>query len=239
MKASNRHERQSVSPRSRVCLMIIFALVVGGPVAQASAASLKGPKRVTPGKNATFRASGFGADKQINLTLQPTVNRDGNGFGIRIKKRFKTNANGKATLRFKWPSRYNACAGGSGPCTKRKWKRGSRADANACGDLRNRNYSCARKVVRIAKASATAAARTRRCGNLVFTPQSGDVLGSIRARGISCKRARSKLRAWRRNSYRPSSGPRGYRCRGGGPGKRSTCRRKGRRVPVISFISGT
>jgi hypothetical protein len=84
-------------------------------------------------------------------------------------------------------------------------------------------------------------AAVRHCGKVVITPNSGDGLTKIRASGISCRSARRKLRAWGKNEYQPTTGPRGYRCRSVGntvPG-RVKCRRKGHRLPVISFLSGT
>jgi hypothetical protein len=228
-----------VNSRSWTLLIALLTIAVASPVSQASAAKLKGPKRVTPGKTVTFKASGYAANARINVTLQPTVNRDGNGFGVRIKKAFRASAKGRATLRFRWPRRYDACAGGAGPCRKLKWKGGSRADANACGDIRNRNFACARRVVRIRKASASAAAR---CGRVTITPMSGDVLTKIKTRGIGCKAARRKLSQWGKAGYRPRPGPRGYRCRTIIKYKvgntRDRCRRKGRRLPVISFDTG-
>jgi hypothetical protein len=229
-----------VNPKSCVLLVTLVAVAMTGLVGQASAAKLKGPKRVTPGKNATFRASGFGANKRVIVRLLPTINRGGNGFGIDIKKRFKTNSKGKATLRFKWPRHYNGCSGADGPCEKRKWKAGTRADVFAHNVVGERNYFFARTVVRVRKASATTA-RVHRCGNVVITPNSGNALSDVRASGISCRAARRKLRGWAKNGYRPTAGPRGYRCRSVGetiPG-RVKCKRKGRRRPIISYISGT
>jgi hypothetical protein len=88
---------------------------------------------------------------------------------------------------------------------------------------------------RIISSSASAAAN---CGHVVITPRSGDGLSKIKALGISCRAARRKLRAWGKAGYR-SPGPRGYRCRSQIPPRRSVCRRKGHRRPVISYISGT
>lgn len=87
--------------------------------------------------------------------------------------------------------------------------------------------------------SSAAKAKLRRCGSIVFTPQSGEVLSRIATRGIRCRAAKRKLWAWRNNAYRPRSGPRGYTCRGPNrPFTRKVCRRHGRRVPLIAFTSG-
>ena len=85
------------------------------------------------------------------------------------------------------------------------------------------------------------APRLRRCGSVVIQPQSDSVLFDVRVRGIGCRAARRKLRAWGRNGYRPRTGPRGYRCRAigqAGPGARNRCRRRGHRLPLITFRSG-
>jgi hypothetical protein len=106
------------------------------------------------------------------------------------------------------------------------------ADIPAAGDRVDADAS-ARKAKR----------KLHRCGHLIFTPQSGDVLGDIKARGIGCRKARRKLTAWRRNRYRPTEGPRGYRCnwgpQGPRPAARVRCRRIGASLPVISYTSGT
>lgn len=100
----------------------------------------------------------------------------------------------------------------------------------------------ARKVVRT-KGGRRKKGKLRSCGSLVFTPHSGDALARIKARGIGCRAARRKLTAWRRNSYRPVKGPRGYRCdwgpQGPRPAARVHCRRIGASLPVISYTSGT
>ncbi len=222
-------------------LVALVAVAVTGPVAQASAAKLKGPKRVTPGKTATFTATGFGANKRVIMNLQPTINRGGNGFGIEIKKRFKTNSKGRATLRFKWPRTYNGCSGANGPCTKLKWKAGTRADAFAHSVLGARQYFFARTTVRVRKAPASAAARARSCRNVTITPNSGYALVRIRVRGISCKPARRKLLKWAK-SKNPGQSPPGYSCSTvrtyPAGNSRRRCVRKGRKLPVIAFDTG-
>jgi hypothetical protein len=104
-----------------------------------------------------------------------------------------------------------------------------------------RNYFFARTVVRVRKASATAAARARSCRNVTITPNSGYALVRIRVRGISCKAARSKLLKWAK-SKRPGQSPPGYRCRTirtyPAGNSRRRCTRKGRKLPVIAFDTG-
>lgn len=85
--------------------------------------------------------------------------------------------------------------------------------------------------------------RRRRCGSVTITPMSGDVLFDIVTRGVRCRPAKRRLRAWGKNGYRPRGGPRGYRCReiqtfAAGNG-RLRCHRNGRRLPVIAFTTGT
>jgi len=79
---------------------------------------------------------------------------------------------------------------------------------------------------------------THSCGSLIITPQSDNALLHIRTRGIGCRSARRRLRAWAKHGYRPMTGPRGYRCKMPTPyqeGQRIRCHRKGHRLPVISF----
>ena len=86
--------------------------------------------------------------------------------------------------------------------------------------------------------TATAVVRAHSCGDLIFTPRTDDALYDIRTKNISCRRAKHKLRVWHANDYRPRTGPRGYRCKNLEPSTRATCRRKGHRLPLISFLSG-
>ena len=195
---------------------------------------------MTPGKTATFTASGFGANKRVFLNLQPTINRGGNGFGIEIKKRSRRTrragprfgSSGPALQRLFWRQRA---------VQKLKWKAGTRADAFAHSDSARANYFFARTVVRIRKASASAAARARSCRNVTITPKSGYALVRIRVRGISCKPARSKLLKWAK-SKNPGQSPPGYSCstvRNYPAGNsRRRCVRKGRKLPVIAFDTG-
>lgn len=76
-----------------------------------------------------------------------------------------------------------------------------------------------------------------RCGNLIVTPQSDNVLLHIRTRGIGCRAARRKLLAWAKHGYRPQTGPRGYRCKPLRQKLHTRCHRTGHRLPVIIFES--
>ena len=87
--------------------------------------------------------------------------------------------------------------------------------------------------------AATAVVRAHNCGDLVFTPQSDDGLYDVRTKNISCRRAKHKLRVWRYDGYRTRTGPRGYRCKNVEPFARASCRRKGHRLPLISFRVGS
>jgi hypothetical protein len=52
----------------------------------------------------------------------------------------------------------------------------------------------------------------KRCGSIVFTPQSDDAASSIRAKNVTCRRARRIVRAIRRGNNSPFD----YNCRGRG-----------------------
>jgi hypothetical protein len=52
----------------------------------------------------------------------------------------------------------------------------------------------------------------KRCGSIQFTPQSDDGASAIRAKNVSCRRARRIVRAIRRGNNSPF----GYNCRGRG-----------------------
>lgn len=136
---------------------IAIAVVAAGALAlNASAASgpkVKGPiggsKKVEPGKRVKFKANGFTPGAELTVQLQPKKHRRGNCCGAGPKKTFDTRESGSragsAVLRFRFPRRWFRCAGASN-CSAHKWKKGSRADVNACTvDV----AECARKTVRI------------------------------------------------------------------------------------------
>jgi hypothetical protein len=92
----------------------------------------------------------------------------------------------------------------------------------------------------LCKASTTWTARVpatfTRCGTVTITPRSGDGLVDVRALGLSCGSARTTLRNWAKNGYRPTTGPVTWRCTAAAPAKRSTCSRGSQR---ITYVSGT
>jgi hypothetical protein len=122
-------------------LLAILVFGATGGVSQAAGAKVSGPKRVTPGKRATFRASGFAPKERLRVLLQPTRFRGGNGYFAQIHKHFRSNHRGKAKLTFRWPHRSPACL--NGDCS---WKRGRKVDVSVCGKP---GLACARTVVRI------------------------------------------------------------------------------------------
>ncbi len=226
------------------CLVSV-ALLALGPMTGVSAAKVKGPKRVTPGKIVTFVASGLPANTQLSrVRIEPTVkargfdrSRASDGRELSAK-RFRTNASGRVVLRFRFPTRRLLCGFSCGQL--RRWTKGSSIDVYIHLDA-GRRAMLTRRVSRIAGAKPrrrSARAKLHRCGTILFQRGSGEAMIRIVTRGIGCTAARKKLRAWRNNRYRPRTGPRGYRCTGGGPFSRTTCRRAGRSVPVIAFTSG-
>jgi hypothetical protein len=84
--------------------------------------------------------------------------------------------------------------------------------------------------------SARASASYKRCGTVIITPHSGAGFADVRALNITCGNARSTLRRWANNRYRPTTGPYTWRCTPARPAQRSTCRRGTQR---ITFLSGT
>ena len=57
------------------------------------------------------------------------------------------------------------------------------------------------------------AARVNGCGDLVFTPQSGDKYVQIRTSRLRCRTARQLLRRYRYDGPYSNKGPRGWRCK--------------------------
>jgi len=87
------------------------------------------------------------------------------------------------------------------------------------------------------------ASKLHRCKSVVITPRSGNQLYGVKARGVSCSKARRALRRWGKNRYRPRTGPRGYRCRTvrrfPAGNVRLRCRAgKGRTSKAIGFNTG-
>lgn len=92
--------------------------------------------------------------------------------------------------------------------------------------------------------TVVSAAQARRCGDLFFTPNSGDGLFDIKTRGIGCRAARERLREWRTDGYQPRTGPEGFRCRtirrfNAGNGRERCARHLSGRTQAIYFTSGT
>ena len=140
-------------------LTLTLALTEVGPTSAAWAGKLAGPKRVTPGKQVTFRATGFPVNEGVLLTLIPTSARNTNCCGAPVfdalkTKRVATDDEGNARLPFRWPRRYATCGIDSARdrCYAR-WKPGSRADVLVCVRACIGVGGPVRKVVRIRKSS--------------------------------------------------------------------------------------
>ncbi|MDQ2700748.1 MAG: hypothetical protein M3Y23_05405 [Actinomycetota bacterium] len=137
--------------RSSIAILLpLIVLFAGLHTSGASAApKVQGPKQVKPGKKVKLRASGFPKRSRVSIILQPTANRDGNGFGIALKKRFKIKRTGKVRITFRMPKRYLACAGAAN-CSPKRWQRRSKVDINVCSYPKPGQVTvCARKVARI------------------------------------------------------------------------------------------
>lgn len=119
-------------------------------VSSSAAPAVRGPGRVSPGRRVRLRARGFPARQRLSVTLQPTANRGGNGFGIAIRRSFRTDGRGRAALRFRFPRRYLGCSGGN-DCTSLRWRWGARVDANVCTVSGSADFQCARRVVRVVR----------------------------------------------------------------------------------------
>lgn len=119
-------------------------------VSASAAPAVRGPDRVSPGRRVRLRARGFPARQPLRVTLQPTANRGGNGFGIAIRRSFRTDGRGRALLRFRFPRRYLGCAGAD-DCTSLRWRKGARVDANVCTASGSADFQCARRVVRVVR----------------------------------------------------------------------------------------
>lgn len=119
-------------------------------VSARAAPAVRGPARVSPGRRVRLRARGFPARQRLRVTLQPTVNRGGNGFGIAIRRSFRTDGRGRAVLRFRFPRRYLGCAGAD-DCRSLRWRPGARVDANVCTASGSADFQCARRVVRVVR----------------------------------------------------------------------------------------
>jgi hypothetical protein len=122
----------------------------------------------------------------------------------------------------------------------RGWRCGTGAGGGGC---RRGSRRVLYEVVTASAAGGDPVARAAtHCGRVTITPQSGDVLYNIHARGIGCRSARRALRAWGRNGYQPIGGPRGYRCRTvrtyAAGNSRRLCRASSNRRRVISFDTG-
>lgn len=125
---------------------LALSLAVSAPVASA-APKVTVQKKVKPGKRAAARLAGFPARARVTIQLQPTAYRDGNGFGIALKRRWRANAKGRGGIRFRMPRHYFACSSFD-DCSRKRWRRGSRVDVNVC-TLDPRTAACARAVARI------------------------------------------------------------------------------------------
>jgi hypothetical protein len=97
---------------------------------------------VSPGDRSNFVVTHLGRKAEVQVQLQPTRYRDGNGFGIAVKKEFETNSDGKAVVQFRWPQSYFAGD------DRVRWEDGEKADVNVCSTDRA-DIDCARDVVRV------------------------------------------------------------------------------------------
>jgi hypothetical protein len=84
--------------------------------------------------------------------------------------------------------------------------------------------------------------KVRKCRSVVIFPRTDYVLDRVRARGIGCKAARRKLRAWAKGRYGPRRIPPAFRCsvrKVGLVERQWTCRAgKGHRQKVMTFRTG-
>jgi hypothetical protein len=92
-------------------------------VAGTPKASVVGPSTVRVGQLVTFQAAGLGSP--ILVVLVPAANLGGNCCSAVVRDKSRPDFAGNATVRFRWPSTYSACAGASN-CRKVKWARGSK-----------------------------------------------------------------------------------------------------------------
>ena len=175
-------------------LVALLLLGASGPLSQASALTVTGPKRVTPGKEVTFQASGFQPNERLTVNLMPTRNRNGNCCGIVIKKEMVTDAAGNAVLQFRWPRRYAKCGYYSprfGAKCFTRWKRGSRADVNVFG-----TGGRALMVVRIGKGSGCGKPKpTTTSGSACFKFSSGRAGAHFQCR-LTGQGVAKRLRRW-------------------------------------------
>lgn len=127
--------------------VLLLALTGTAPAVAKTAPKAAVQKKVKPGKRALVRVAGFPARSRVMLQLQPTANRDGNGFGVAIKRRYRLNRAGRARIRFRMPRRYFACSSFD-DCSPKRWRRRSRMDVNVC-TVDATIPVCARGVARI------------------------------------------------------------------------------------------
>lgn len=140
-----RPSRPPARPLLRLLMVAVPVLVLlGGAVSEASAARIKGPKRVKPGKVITLRVSGLRSGQEFSIRIQPsTTPKDRLGLdGALIQsdirgKGLQGNSSGRAVVRIRFPKRRLQCGascGGHAP-----WKKGSWVDidipANSGGRL--------------------------------------------------------------------------------------------------------
>lgn len=110
--------------------------------------TLVAPSVVHPGRAMAIAARGFPPRAALSITLVPTEFRGGNGFGRLVPGRFRSDGQGRATIRPPMPRRYAACAG-LRSCTMRPWRSGARVDINLCAQPTGGPLVCARRTARI------------------------------------------------------------------------------------------
>jgi hypothetical protein len=102
-----------------------------------------GPRVVRPGKRVTFRLSGMHPDSVMTVRLQRVPCRDkkyGCGgraiYGGRSSDgRYRSDADGRAKISFRWPRRYVRCEpvpSVPGNCRRYRWRPGERVRLSVC-----------------------------------------------------------------------------------------------------------
>lgn len=137
--------------------VLFTCVVVLAASAQAALARVDGPSRVGPGQKVTFGLTGMHAGSVLTVRLQRVPCDDvkyGCGgraiYGARSTDgAYRSDAEGRATVAFRWPRRYQRCVSPSSPHTCRyyRWRAGERVRFSVCDA--SQVGPCQQRVVRI------------------------------------------------------------------------------------------
>jgi hypothetical protein len=111
----------------RLVLAVVLVLAAAAPASASVRYDVDGPRAVRAGERVRFDVTGARPGERLEVSLAPTLNRGGTCCGIAVRGA-RTDDEGAATLRFRWPRSY------FNGKSRVRWTPGAKADVIVYGE---------------------------------------------------------------------------------------------------------